>query len=91
MSDLVSRQKVIEVIDAVMPVDPNKSEYASGIACGAALAMTYVKQLPSAQPDRSLWFRIGEICVDESKGFISSGRAVEKIRELLREAERRKE
>ena len=51
MSDLVSRQKVIEVIDAVMPVDPNKSEYASGIACGAALAMTYVKQLPSAQPE----------------------------------------
>ena len=47
--------------------------------------------LPSAQPDRSLWFRIGEICVDESKGFISSGRAVEKIRELLREAERREE
>ena len=45
--------------------------------------------MPSAQPDRSLWFRIGEICVDESKGFISSGRAVEKIRELLREAERR--
>lgn len=43
----------------------------------------------SAQPDRSLWFRIGEICVDESKGFISADRAVEKIRELLREAERR--
>ena len=41
------------------------------------------------QPDRSLWFRIGEICVDESKGFISAGRAVEKIRELLRESERR--
>ena len=41
--------------------------------------------LPSALSDRSLWFRIGEICVDESKGFISSGRAVEKIRELLKE------
>lgn len=44
-----------------------------------------LKALPSAQPDRSLWFRIGEICVDESKGFISSERAVEKIRELLKE------
>ena len=46
---------------------------------------------PSAQPERSLRFRIGEICVDESKGFISSGRAVEKIRGLLREAERRQD
>lgn len=46
-------------------------------------------KMPSAQPDRSLWFRIGEICVDESKGFITAGRAFEKIRELLREAERR--
>ena len=45
--------------------------------------------LKDAQPDRSLWFRIGEICVDESKGFISAGRAIEKIRELLREAEKR--
>lgn len=90
MSDLVSRQKVIEVIDAVMPVDPNKSEYASGIACGAALAMTYVKQLPSAQPARSLWFRIGEVCVNESKGDITAEVAIEKIRALLR-AERREE
>ena len=48
-----------------------------------------IRALPSAEPDRSLRFRIGEICVDESKGFISSSRAVEKIRELLREAERR--
>lgn len=114
MDDLISRQAAIEVIDAVFPVDPMKSEFAQGIACGAALAKTYVEQLPSeqpepeeldfvqphkkigvrleiGQPDRSLWFRIGEVCVDESKGFISPGRAVEKIRELLREAERREE
>ena len=50
-----------------------------------------VENLPSAQPDRSLWFRIGEVCVGESKGDISAEMAVEKIRELLREAERRKE
>ena len=54
MDDLISRQAAIEVIDAVMPVNPNKSEYASGIACGAALAMTYVKQLPSAQSERKM-------------------------------------
>ena len=52
MSDLISRQAAIEVIDAVFPVDPMKSEYAQGIACGAALAKTYVEQLPSAQPER---------------------------------------
>lgn len=45
----------------------------------------FLHNLPSAE--RSLWFRIGEVCVDESKGFISAGRAVEKIRELLRGAE----
>ena len=49
MDDLISRQAAIEVIDAVFPVDPMKSEYAQGIACGAALAKTYVEQLPSAQ------------------------------------------
>ena len=50
MSDLIDRQAAIEVIDAVFPVDAMKSEYAQGIACGAALAKTYVEQLPSAQP-----------------------------------------
>jgi hypothetical protein len=48
MSDLIDRQAAIDVIDAVFPVDPMKSEYAQGIACGAALAKTYVEQLPSA-------------------------------------------
>ena len=51
--DLISRQAAIDVIDAVFPVDPMKSEYAQGIACGAALAKTYVEQLPSSQPERT--------------------------------------
>lgn len=51
MSDLISRQAASEVIDAVFPVDPTKSEFARGIACGAALAKTYIEQLPSAQPE----------------------------------------
>ena len=51
MDDLISRQAAIDVIDAVFPVDPMKTEYAQGIACGAALAKTYVEQLPSAQPE----------------------------------------
>ena len=51
MSDLISSQAAIDVIDAVFPVDPMKSEYAQGIACGAALAKTYVEQLPAAQQE----------------------------------------
>lgn len=51
MSDLIDRQAAIEVIDAVFPADPMQSVYAQGIALGAALAKTYVEQLPSAQPD----------------------------------------
>lgn len=47
--ELISRKAAIEVIDAVFPVDPMKSEYAQGIACGAALAKTYVAQLPTAE------------------------------------------
>lgn len=50
-NDTISRQAAIELIDAVFPVDPMKSEYAQGIACGAALAKTYIEQLPSAQPE----------------------------------------
>lgn len=42
---------------------------------------------PSVQPDRSLWFHIGETCVDESKGIISAEEAIKKIRELLRAAD----
>lgn len=49
--DLISRKAAIEVIDAVFPVDPMKSEYAQGIACGAALAKTYVEHLPSAKSE----------------------------------------
>lgn len=63
MDDLISRQAAIEVIDAVFPVDPMKSEYAQGIACGAALAKRYVEQLPSAEPVRCKDCRWGrEVC-----------------------------
>ena len=61
MNDLISRQAAIDAVDAVFPVDPMKSEYAQGIACGAALAKTYVEQLPSAQPERKKpVFKTGE-------------------------------
>lgn len=51
MADLIDRQAAIEVIDAVFPVDPRMSEYTRGIACGAALAKTYVEQLPSVETE----------------------------------------
>ena len=49
--DFISRKGAIDAIEAVFPVDPMKSEYAQGIACGAALSKTYIEQLPSAQPE----------------------------------------
>ena len=51
MTDLISRQAAIDVIDAILPVKPMKNEYTQGITCGAALAIEYVKQLPSAEPE----------------------------------------
>ena len=51
MSDLISRQAAIDAIDAILPAEPMKNEYTQGITCGAALAIEYVKQLPSAQPE----------------------------------------
>ncbi len=62
--DLISRQAAIEAIDAVFPVDPMKSEYAQGIACGAALAKTYVEQLPSAQLERNKGKWIVDVLAD---------------------------
>lgn len=70
MSDLISRQYAIEVIDAVFPVEPMQSEYAQGIACGAALAKTYIEQLPSAagwwthvyDENEKLFFRNKWVC-----------------------------
>ena len=61
--DLISRQAAIEAIDAVFPVDP-KSEYAQGIACGAALAKTYVEQLPSVQLERNKGKWIVDVLAD---------------------------
>lgn len=49
--DLISRQAAIKAIVGVFPVDPMRSEFAQGISCGAALAKTYVEQMPSAQPE----------------------------------------
>ena len=68
-SDLISRQAAIEVIDAVFPVDPMKSEYAQGIACGAALAKTYIEQLPSAQPEPQ-WIPCSERLPEEKDAGI---------------------
>ena len=53
MNDLISRQAAIDAIDAILPAEPMKNEYTQGITCGAALAIEYVKQLPSAQPERN--------------------------------------
>lgn len=51
MSDLISRQSAIDVLKKILPADPMRNDYTEGITCGAALAMEYIKQLPSAEPE----------------------------------------
>ena len=92
MDDLISRQAAIDVIDAILPVEPMKNEYTQGITCGAALAIEYVKQLPSAQPELGkntmpeqpkmdrLWVKTGETCTD----VISRQAAIEKFEPWLK-------
>ena len=91
-NDLISRQYVIGLIRSMYPSSPilpsNRRKWAEKYE-QFIRAEREISKLPSAQPERSLWFRIGEVCVGESKGDISAEMAVEKIRELLREAERR--
>ena len=53
MSDLISRQEAIDALDKIFPADPMRNDYTQGITCGAALATEYIKQLPSAQPQRT--------------------------------------
>lgn len=60
MSDLIDRKAAIDVIDKIFPADPMRNEYTKGITCGAALAMEYIKQLPSAEPKKGRWTVQGE-------------------------------
>lgn len=50
MSDLINRQAAIDTIGRLFPVSV-KNEYSDGITCGVALALNYIKQLPSAEPE----------------------------------------
>lgn len=50
MSDLISRQTAIDTIGRLFPVSV-KNEYTDGITCGVALALSFIKQLPSAEPE----------------------------------------
>lgn len=49
--DTVSRQAAIDAIDKIFPVNPMRNDYTQGIACGAALAKEYIKQIPAAPPE----------------------------------------
>lgn len=68
---------VREVLESLPPAQPDSCEFYDTESHFCAL------HRPSAQPDRSLWFHIGETCLDESKGIISAEEAIKKIRELL--------
>jgi hypothetical protein len=57
MSVLIDRQAAINVIGKILPADPMHNEYTEGITCGAALAMEFIEQLPSAEPE---WIPVTE-------------------------------
>lgn len=92
-SDLISREAALESLelmcDVICPYTKKERDVMCG-ACAMGSALDVIRDQPPAQPDRSLLFRIGEVCVDESKWEITAEVAVEKIRMLLR-AERREE
>lgn len=64
MSDLIDRQVAIDALDKSFPVDPMRNDYTQGIACGVALAMEYIKQLPSAQPEPTVTGKFPVITLD---------------------------
>ena len=71
MSDPISRQAAIDVINKIFPVDPMRNEYTQGITCGAALAMEYIKQLPSAEP---VWTPVTERLPEKEGLYLISHR-----------------
>lgn len=93
--DPIDRQEAIDYCYQLINVEhqqgSDEMNYGQERVNQTETILHHLESMPSVQPERSLRFRIGEICVDESKRFISSGRAVEKIRELLKETERREE
>ena len=50
--------------------------------------MSFASAQPEQIPEHSVWFRIGETLVSESKGDITAEQAVEKIRDYLKRMEK---
>lgn len=48
--DAVSRQAAIKTLEKGLPSEPLKSKYTEGITVGFGLAITWIEQLPSVQP-----------------------------------------
>jgi hypothetical protein len=49
--DLIERQAAIKTLEKGLPSEPLKSKYTEGITVGFGLAITWIEQLPSAQPE----------------------------------------
>ena len=52
-TDCISRQAAIKTLEKGLPSEPLKSKYTEGITVGFGLAITWIEQLPAAQPDNS--------------------------------------
>ena len=50
--DLIDRQAAIKTLEKGLPSEPLKSKYTEGITVGFGLAITWIEQLPSVQPQQ---------------------------------------
>lgn len=49
--DLIEKQAAIKTLEKGLPSEPLKSKYTEGITVGFGLAITWIEQLPAAQPE----------------------------------------
>ena len=78
--DVISRKAAIDALGKIFPIDPMRNDYTQGIACGAALATEYIKQLPSAQSE--IEKKIKDIGYTGKEGKIYIGGRLFAVREL---------
>ncbi len=85
MDDLISRQAAIDYLMTNMNWY-DEDGYESDDDYKRECITELINGVPSAEPNKHLWFMIGETLVSESKRHITAEQAVEKIRQYMQEA-----
>ena len=85
-TDLISRQAAIKALGEEPLVWGDDDDYSLGQFNQWEDDIKALDALPSVKnelPEHSVWFRISETLVDESKGHITPEQAIEKIRDYM--------